>query len=60
MATEYDAEIADLERQETELRQQRKVLEQRRAESLCPFEIGDVIVKKGGWEQGTKAVVANI
>jgi len=59
MTTEYDAKIAELERAETELRLQRRALEQLRAESLCPFKIGEVLTDKRGVRAILKRIYVN-
>ena len=56
--TEYDAQIAELITQEEKLCQQREGLEQLRAEQLCPFKVGDVLIDRRGHKAVVKAIFA--
>lgn len=46
--TELDDKIAELERQDTAIQQQLNVLKRQRAEFLCSFQVGDVLINKNG------------
>ena len=41
--TQYDAEIEQLDEQIRDLGQKQHALEQKRAEELCPFKVGDIV-----------------
>ena len=56
MTTPYDAEIAQLEADLKRLHNELGILNQRKADFLCPYEIGQVMVD----ERSKRAKITNI